>query len=93
MSIVGSHHNREHNQRRRKGAVPLGQHSHSPAQVMPLPSPATTPATVHRTLPRSAPSARGCAICLAPAALIEPTTQRAYCTDHWISWVVQRQLD
>jgi hypothetical protein len=93
--VIGSKRSRAHSQRISRGAVPLGQHSHSPDQVMPLPAApvATTTAGVSGRLPSPAPTARGCACRLSPAALVDPTTNRAYCAGCWIVVMVQHQLD
>lgn len=71
-----------------KSAVPLGQHSHHPDQVMPLPERVASATTAALAAP-----SRRCARCPEHAALVEPVTGRAYCAAHWITCVVQNQLD
>lgn len=73
-----------------KSAVPIGQHSHHPDQVMPLPERASASPT-----PTAAPSAQGrrCASRREEAALVQPATGRAYCAACWVTCVIQNQLD
>lgn len=74
----------------KKSAVPLGQHSHHPDQVMPL---ARVADDAPVALPRPAPRAVRCCRCPERAALVDPANARAYCADHWISHVVLGQVE
>lgn len=96
--VVRSNQSHAHHQHIRRGAVPLGQHSHHPDQVLPLPiapsgAPIAEVAHVFPDMPTPAPRALGCVCCPAMAALVDPVTGHGYCAAHWISGVVQRQLD
>lgn len=105
--IVNNRHS--HRTTVRKGAVPLGQHNHSPETVLgtaPLPvrvsslpgppvdMPRVHPPTgVYSNLPAPAPREAGCSCCERTAALVDPATGKGYCSGCWVTCVIHNQLD
>jgi hypothetical protein len=88
VTFQGAHGKRNQRFRHniRRGAVPLGQHSHSPDRVLGPVPPATVAATAP-SLPLPARDGQTCGVCGAPATLRPPgpqTWRDAYCSVCWL---------
>jgi hypothetical protein len=51
------------------------------------------PVRLYEGLPRPAPTFAPCCRCGTPGALRDQDTGRSFCTEHWVSCVVQSQMD